>query len=139
MRELNEWFAEVAAPLKLESCGSLFKVAYTREVPFGELLFTLLRLRGIHIWDARPCFLTTAHGDEEVAQIVLCFQEAVRELQEVGFYPARAVLAGEPPAPRGIGPLVPGARLGKGPDGQPAWFVADPQRPGKYLKVGELA
>ena len=71
-------------------------MVYTCDVPFGELLHTLLRLRGLHIWDARPCFLTTAHRDEDVARIVLCFQETVRELQDAGFYPPPR--AGEPPA-----------------------------------------
>ncbi|GAB3374091.1 hypothetical protein GCM10027431_26350 [Lysobacter rhizosphaerae] len=33
-------------------------------------------------------------------------------------------------------PLVPGARIGRAPDGQPAWFVPNPDRPGSYLKVG---
>jgi len=33
-------------------------------------------------------------------------------------------------------PITAGARLGREPDGRPAWFVADPGRPGKYLKVG---
>jgi len=32
-------------------------------------------------------------------------------------------------------PVVPGARLGRTPEGDPAWYVADPQRPGAYLKV----
>ena len=138
VRTLNEWFVEVAAPLKLESCGSLFKVAYTRDVLFGELLYTLLRLRGIHIWDARPCFLTVAHRTEEVARIVLCFQEAVRELQDAGFYPAPAKPVPSPSRSNGA-PPEPGARLGKDLGGRPAWFVPDPQRPGKYLKVGETS
>ena len=30
------------------------------------------------------------------------------------------------------------ARLGREPDGRPAWFVADPDRPGKFLKVGHM-
>jgi amino acid adenylation domain-containing protein len=33
-------------------------------------------------------------------------------------------------------PLVPGARIGREPDGRPAWFVPNPDQPGKYLKVG---
>jgi len=33
-------------------------------------------------------------------------------------------------------PLVPGARIGREPNGQPAWFVPNPDRPGSYLKVG---
>lgn len=35
-----------------------------------------------------------------------------------------------------VHPTVPGARLGREPDGRPAWFVDDSARPGKYLKVG---
>jgi hypothetical protein len=30
---------------------------------------------------------------------------------------------------------VPGARLGRDADGQPGWFVANPDSPGKYMKV----
>ena len=108
----------------------------TRDVQLGELLYTLLRLRGIHIWDARPCFLTTAHADEDIDKIMLCFQETVRELQEAGFYPApmRSAIA----APAGLsGQPPPGARLGKDPSGHPAWFVPDAARPGKFVKVGE--
>jgi acyl carrier protein len=33
-------------------------------------------------------------------------------------------------------PITAGARLGRQPDGRPAWFIADPNRGGKYLKVG---
>jgi hypothetical protein len=31
-----------------------------------------------------------------------------------------------------------GARLGRDPDGIPAWYVSDPERPGKYLQVGSV-
>jgi acyl transferase domain-containing protein len=33
-------------------------------------------------------------------------------------------------------PIMPGARLGREPDGRPAWFIADPARSGRFLKVG---
>jgi hypothetical protein len=32
-------------------------------------------------------------------------------------------------------PPVPGAKLGKDKDGNPSWFIVDPNRPGKYLQV----
>jgi hypothetical protein len=32
-------------------------------------------------------------------------------------------------------PPVAGARLGRTPDGQPAWFISDPDRPGKYMQL----
>jgi hypothetical protein len=33
----------------------------------------------------------------------------------------------------------PGARLGRDPEGTPAWYVSDPGRPGKYLQVGSVS
>jgi hypothetical protein len=30
---------------------------------------------------------------------------------------------------------VPGARLGRTAKGEPAWFVPDPKRQGKYLQI----
>ena len=124
---LNDWFGQARAPLKIEACGSLFKVAYTREVPFGELLYTLLRLRGIHIWDARPCFLTTAHTEEAIDGIMLCFQEAVRELQQAGFYSPAATAVSVASA-GSLGQRYPAARLGKDPSGrfQPGSFLTQP-------------
>ena len=32
-------------------------------------------------------------------------------------------------------PPAPGARLGKDAEGKPAWFVSNPDAPGKYMKV----
>ena len=32
-------------------------------------------------------------------------------------------------------PLLPGAKLGRSPDGDPAWYLAHPDEPGKFLKV----
>ena len=48
----------------------------------------------------------------------------------------RTPAASQTPSP----PPVPGAQLGRDPQGNPAWFIADPQRPGKYLRVtsGEI-
>jgi hypothetical protein len=33
-------------------------------------------------------------------------------------------------------PPVPDARIGRGPDGRPGWYVPNPDAPGKFLKVG---
>jgi hypothetical protein len=37
--------------------------------------------------------------------------------------------------PASSGPPVPGARRGRDAAGKEAWFVPDPDRPGKYLQV----
>jgi hypothetical protein len=54
-------------------------------VPYGELLFTLMREKGIHIWDGFPCFLTEAHSAADVKAIVEKFDESTNELLEAGF------------------------------------------------------
>ena len=56
------------------------------------------------------------------------------ELQESEFLPRHAA------TPRTVmdaaQPIVAGARLGREPDGRPAWFVPDPAQEGKFMKVG---
>jgi amino acid adenylation domain-containing protein len=131
--ELNAFFASVGAPLEIRHFASLWKTFFTEAQPYGELLFCYLRDRGIHIWDGFPCFLTVAHGDAEVKLIVEAFKAAVREMQSGDFLPggpsagARTFDATQPP--------VPGARLGRDAEGNPAWFVPNPEAPGKYLQV----
>ncbi|HEU4534805.1 MAG TPA: aminotransferase class III-fold pyridoxal phosphate-dependent enzyme, partial [Polyangiaceae bacterium] len=125
--EINAFFKRAEAPYELSSCSSWFKLSYPDELPFGGLLFFWLRHKGVHIWDGRVAFLTTAHTDEDCAFIRDAFFASIREMQAAGFLPkpSRADAFASPP--------VPGARLGKNQDGSPAWFVPDPARPGKYL------
>lgn len=131
--ELNAHFEKVGAPLKIKHFGSVWKPMYTQELPFGELLATYLRDAGIHIRDGFPCFLTTSHTDEDVDTLIKAFKSAVEEMQSSGFMPgdssaaAKVFDANTPP--------VPGARLGRDASGNPAWFIADPGNPGKYLQV----
>jgi glutamate-1-semialdehyde aminotransferase len=131
--ELNAFFASAGAPLEVRHFASLWKTSYTEPQPYGELLFCHLRDRGVHIWDGFPCFLTVAHGEAEVRVIVDAFKDAVRELQAGDFLPGGAAAA--PAALDAGAPPVPGARLGRDPRGMPAWFVPNPDAPGKYLQL----
>ncbi len=128
------------APFHIVHFGSLFKMKWDAEPPYCELIYVLLREKGIHIYDGFPCFLTTAHTDADVDFIIERYRMCISAMQEGGFFttpdpaagrengrPAAAVNPGKPP--------VPGAQLGKDPDGNPGWFIPDPQRPGKYLQV----
>jgi len=131
--ELNAYCREVGAPIVLKSFSSVWKVFFDEEHPLQDLLFAMMRNRGVHILDNFPCFMTTAHTAEDIAVIKTAFKEAVAELQEADFLPrnvktqAVAFDASRPP--------VPGARLGRDAEGKPAWFVANPDMPGKYIKV----
>jgi amino acid adenylation domain-containing protein len=146
--QLNAEAARWQLPLQVVQCGSLWKIKFTTEQPYNTLLFTLMREKGIHIWDHFPCFLTTAHTDADVAQVVAAFAASAAELSAAcffsaaGFFPA-AVLPFQPapaeqPQPNAAAlnrPPVPGARLGRDAAGNPAWFLSDPVQPGKFLQV----
>lgn len=128
--ELNRFFSEQGVPLAMQHFGSIMKLAATSEVPFGELLFCHLRERGIHVWDGRPCFLTDAHTDEDLALVVKATRSAVAEMQEGDFYPRPVVQH------RADAPPVPGARLGRDAKGQPTWYVPHADDPSRYVPFG---
>ncbi len=130
---VNALFEKAGVPYRLPHFSSYYYLSYPADLPHGGLLYYLLRDKGIHIWEGRPCFLTTAHSDDDLQRIVDAFEESVAELQRGGFLPQAAVVEGD--AFDADRPPVPGARLGKDPEGNPAWYIEDPERPGKYLRV----
>ncbi|SHM21866.1 type I polyketide synthase [Mucilaginibacter sp. OK098] len=132
--ELNAICEKTGIPLYSPSFGSLWKIKFKDELPYGELLFTLMRDKGIHIWDLFPCFLTASHTKTDIDAIIAAFRESVDELVESGFFPSNKVEAKEEFNPFMESPF-PGARLGRDKDGNPGWFISDANNPGKYLQV----
>ena len=131
--EINAFCAEVGAPLEIRHFASMWRTYFSEDHPLQDLLFAMMRSRGIHILDNFPCFFTTAHMEADFQAIILAYKESVLELQEAGFVPrhaanSRTVMDADKPA-------VPGARLGRDPDGRPAWYVPHPEQPGKFVKV----
>jgi amino acid adenylation domain-containing protein len=131
--ELNAFCREVGAPIVLKHFSSVWKIFFSEDHPLQDLLFAMMRNRGVHILDNFPCFMTTAHTAQDIAVIKTAFKEAVAELQEADFIPKRG--SGAAVAFDASRPPVPGARLGRDAEGKPAWFVANAQSPGKYIKV----
>lgn len=119
--------ARAQAPIRLTHFSSFFCIGLPPDYPFAPVVFAWLRAKGLHVWEGRPAFLTTAHSDEDIDRVVQAFAETVAEMQEVGLLPSTG------PAT----PPLPGARRGRDPSGREAWFIPDPDRPGKYLQVGE--
>lgn len=139
-KEVNAFATKLNIPFHLVHFGSLFKPKYDIDLPNADLLYLLLRHKGIHIYDGFPCFLTESHSREDIEFIIRMFCEALAELSEAGFIPGNNFNAGaNGTSQNGTSatsvPPVPGALLGKNPDGSPGWFVPDPSRPGKYLKL----
>ena len=144
--EVNSYCDSVEVPFHLVQAGSLFKPKYHSDLSNADLIYLLLRYNGIHIYDGFPCFLTEAHTKNIVDKIINCFKETIEELVSNGFLHGRisestSISISESAAtqsPNGnetINPPVAGARQGANADGSLAWFVPDPQRPGKFLKV----
>ncbi len=101
---INAAMAELGVPFKLATFASLWRNVFTEELPYGDLIYAMLRDRGIHILDNFPCFLTTAHGDEDVERIVRAYAEAAAEMAAAGFFPVRQPEAA--PAADAAGPRV---------------------------------
>jgi hypothetical protein len=145
---LNQHFERVGALIKINHFTSYFYISYPAEMPYAQLLFYLLREKGVHVWDHRPCFFTLAHTDADIEFVTRAFKDSVAELQAIGFLPsvipADAAMNGQSNG-NGNGkgdrnrPPQPGARLGKDPGGNPAWYIPDPDRSGKYLQVGGVS
>jgi len=133
---MNAICAKNGLPIFIPQFGSLWKVKFKEDILYGELLFTLMRYKGIHIQDLFPCFLTEAHTENDVDFIVEKFEETINELIEAEFFhlykenkktKEEYTIQEKPP--------VAGAKLGRDKYGNPAWFISDPNRPGKYMEV----
>lgn len=141
-QSLDNFFAERQLPFYIAHFGSLWKLKYHQELPYTDLIFIMMRERGLHIYDGFPCYLTTQITESDVDRIINTFKEVIDELLAVGFYGG---LRGThlPVSTNGTAkantnnnePPVPGAKLGKDEHGNPAWFVRDPAIPNKFLKV----
>lgn len=89
--ELNEFFQASGVPMRLDVFSSWFYPHFADDIKYGSLLYFYLRDKGVHIWEGRPCFLSTAHTDEDARFIVKAFKESVREMQAGGFLPGNVL------------------------------------------------
>ena len=85
--ELNAFFAASGVPMRLDVFSSWFYPHFDDEIKYGSLLYFYLRDKGVHIWEGRPCFLSTAHTEADVRFVVRAFKDSVREMQQGGFLP----------------------------------------------------
>jgi amino acid adenylation domain-containing protein len=144
---VNGLFDQYQLPYRWVNFGSAFKTKYDESVNYTELFFMLMRYHGVHVLDF-PHFITTAHTTADIEFIINAVEKTCIELRESGFMPERtypipvvnSVLGGHlrklsERVISAMEPPVPGARMGRTPKGEPAWFVPDPKREGKYLMV----
>jgi hypothetical protein len=122
--DLNACAVRLGAPVRLTHFSSWFCFNFPADLRHASLFYAYMRAKGVHVWEGRAGFLTTAHSEADIERVQRAFEETLLEMQDSEFLP-RSVP--EPP--------IPGARKGRDAEGNEAWFVPDPARPGKYLQV----
>ncbi len=138
-KDVNKEFAKRNLPMEIKYFGSLWRLKIMEEIPYSELLFVLMREKGIHIWDGFPCFMTTAYKLEDINTLKSAFISSIDELIAAGILKSEGVPTASvhkaSPSKALNSPPVPGARLGMDESGNPAWFVVDEQKNGSYVKI----
>ncbi|CAM5623541.1 Natural product biosynthesis luciferase-like monooxygenase protein/amino acid adenylation domain-containing protein OS=Streptomyces violarus OX=67380 GN=FHS41_007359 PE=4 SV=1 [Streptomyces violarus] len=95
---LNGFFEAEEYPLRMTHFGSQFRFEHRADM---ELLYHHLMLRGVHVWEWRNFFLSTAHSDGDIEFVADAVRDSLRELRSAGFFPGGrpVVLKATPPAP----------------------------------------
>jgi amino acid adenylation domain-containing protein/non-ribosomal peptide synthase protein (TIGR01720 family) len=81
---LNAFFTAEHVPIRCIHFGSLFRFSFTQNM---DLFFYHLLDKGVYIWEGRNCLLSTAHSDEDIAFLIQCVKDSIREMREGGFLP----------------------------------------------------
>jgi len=87
-RTLNDWFDQIGMPLRIPHFSAYAVIEHAPDLKHASLLWYFLREKGIHVWEGRPLYFTTAHSDEDFDRLIVAFTAAVQEMQAAGFLPA---------------------------------------------------
>jgi len=138
--KLNEHFKAHEMPINVVHFASLFRVEIDMPEPIPSLYYYRLLYNGLHVWLGRNLFLSVAHTDEHFKIIFDTFVKVADEMVAASFLPGRQSTNDDnKKSSNGTThntPPVPGAKLGKDPEGNPAWYIPDPDKQGAFKKVG---
>lgn len=104
-QRLNAVLAAEGIAARVAQFGSLFRFNFPNEPPLSrtvELFHTALLEKGLYIWEGRNCFLSTAHTDADLEEVVSAVARTAAEMSEAGFSlggVTRAVAAHEAAGP----------------------------------------
>ena len=74
---LNSELEQSGLPVRVSRFSSVCYFSNGEQMKYFSLLFHYLRDRGVHIWEGRPFFLSTAHSDEDLLSFVKAFKGAL--------------------------------------------------------------
>ena len=84
---LNQYFEQNDVPIRANRFGSLFRFVFRRDLKYKELFFYYLLEKGVYICETRNCFLSTAHTEQDVEDVVKAVQYAVAKMRAGEFLP----------------------------------------------------
>ena len=87
VEEMNAFFKRENVPVSIEQIGSVFRFLYADDYPYVSLFLYHLMFNGVHIWEGRNAFISTAHTDSDLDFVVNAVKESVHEMQAGGFFP----------------------------------------------------
>lgn len=131
--EAKNFISELKCAVKFEEFASIFYISAPADAHWGHMLFVMMTMAGVHIQQYRPNFLTTAHSKEDIAKILSAFKKSLAEMVLHGLIEGDTVAAKRFLTSTAI---PPGAKLGRNAQGNPAYFIEDPENAGKYIEVG---
>lgn len=85
--EMNSYLGERGLPFRVPHFSSSFFLTFPPELKYSSLFFYYMREKGIHVWEGRPCFVSTAHSTEDMDRVMTAFKESIAQMQEAGFLP----------------------------------------------------
>jgi glutamate-1-semialdehyde aminotransferase len=133
-------FANYELPFEIPHFSSVMFLRNRDKSELGSLLWYYLRHYGVFALEGFPTYLTAAHTPDDIDRLVERFRLSIERMIADGMLHSKAALAKAPAdadahAAISPAPPVPGARLGKDPRGNPAWYAPDPERPGAYVQI----
>ncbi len=96
---LNAIFRKAGVPTHVQHFGSVMYYKFPPEERFASLFFAHLRENGVHVLEGFPCFMTTAHTEEDLDFVLDAYEKSIAEMQEGGLFapppsPAHAAAPG---------------------------------------------
>jgi natural product biosynthesis luciferase-like monooxygenase protein/amino acid adenylation domain-containing protein len=83
-KTLNTFFELEQIPMKVIQFSSTFQFKFSGNL---EMFYYQLLEKGVYIWEWRACFLSTAHTDQDIEDLIKIVKETVFELRNAGFIP----------------------------------------------------
>jgi amino acid adenylation domain-containing protein len=85
--ELNQYFERNQVPIRFPHFCAFANIEHAHDLEYISLLWYFMRLKGVHVWEGRPCYFTLAHTEADLSYVSRAFKEAVAEMQLGGFLP----------------------------------------------------